>query len=66
MNTAPKMVRDHVITAQFGSMDPIQHLRRVAVEVCEKAAKAQNEAARLGADVTRWRRESGARLVAAR
>jgi hypothetical protein len=66
MNTVAKAPRDHVITAKFGSMDPVQHLCRAAMEVCEKAAKTKTEAARLGADVSRWRRESGTRLTATR
>lgn len=58
--------RTHTITARMGTTDPIQALRNAANQMCVAAAKVKYESARLGADVARWRRESGTHSAIAR
>ena len=58
--------RSRVSTDRMVAVDPITELRLATCAVVNSAAKVRYEAAKLGADVSRWRRESGAQLVAVR
>lgn len=57
MNTQ-QALRARVITDRYMVVDPLIALRSAASAVQESAARLRSEAAKLGADVHRWRRES--------